>query len=63
MSKYPRGIATHVCQECGHPLGLKAPVWWWKHKLCSTACKTLYRAQRWRYWRQRWLKRIYPRLT
>jgi len=53
MSKYPVGRHIHICQECGHPLGLKTPVWWGTTKFCSMPCKKLYRARWWRDWRER----------
>ena len=59
MSKYPVGRHIHICQECGHPLGLKTPVWWWGRKLCCHPCKALYRARWWRDWRQKWFNRLF----
>jgi hypothetical protein len=59
MSKYPKGKNTHICKECGRPLGLRTPIWWRSHKLC----KKLYSTRWWRDWRERWLARIYTRPT
>jgi hypothetical protein len=63
MSKYLEGGNTHICKECGRPLGLRTPIWWRSHKLCSTRCKKLYSTRWWRDWRERWLARIYTRHT
>jgi hypothetical protein len=59
MGKYPHGRHIHICQECGHPLGLKTPVWWRNIKLCSEPCKKLYRARWWRDWWEHWFNRLY----
>jgi hypothetical protein len=50
-----KGIVVSHCANCGHPLGLKRPVWWWSIKFCCPVCKTLYKARRWQDVRGGWI--------